>query len=122
MIKGVAQQLDKILHEYVDKVDETTDDVMHDVAVDTAQDLRATSPARKNGGAYARSWTWTKRKHVYIVHNKDHYQLTHLLNNGHVIKNKYGTYGRTRGDGHIERAEERAQITLVQYLESRLDK
>lgn len=120
MVKGVAQQLDKILHEYVEKVDEVTDDVMHDVAVETVQDLRATSP--RKSGDYARSWTWTQKGHEFIVHNKDHYRLTHLLNNGHIIRNKYGTYGRKLGDGHIERAEERSQITLVQYLESRLGK
>ena len=40
-----------------------------------------------------------------IVHNKTDYQLTHLLENGHVIRNKKGTYGRAPAHPHIKPIE-----------------
>lgn len=121
MIDGVAQQLDKILDEYADKLDETTDAIMEKVAKDTAQNLRQTSPPAGKQGQYAKSWTVTKQKHQYIVHNKKHYRLTHLLENGHVVKNQYGTYGRwTPTRKHIEPAEEKAARDLIRELESKL--
>ncbi len=117
-VEGVAQQLGSIFDEFSERLDAKTDDIMYEAARDTAKDLRETSPKGKGrkSGEYARSWTWKKDKHRYIVHNKDHYRLTHLLNNGHVIKNKYGTYGRTLGDGHIRRAEQRAIERLFRKL------
>lgn len=34
-----------------------------------------------------------------------HFRLTHLLEKGHVIRNQYGTYGRTKARPHWEPAE-----------------
>lgn len=117
-VKGVAQQLEGILDEFADRLDANTDEIMSETAKDCAQDLRETSPKGKGktSGQYAWSWTVKKNRHQYIVHNKDHYRLTHLLNNGHVIKNQYGTYGRVLGDGHIRRAEQRAIEALFRRL------
>lgn len=120
-IEGVARQLDRILHDYVEKVDETTDEIMASVAKETVAELKRTSPNRNGkGGAYARSWAVKKVKHQFIVHNKKHYRLTHLLNNGHIIRNQYGTYGRVPGDNHIGKAEERANTQLIKELEAKL--
>ena len=116
-VKGVATQLQSILDEFAERIDAETDEVMEDVVKDTAEDLRRTSPRRKPvGGDYAESWTWKKEKHRFIVHNKDHYRLTHLLEKGHVIRNKYGTYDRTNGNPHIRRAENRAIEQLFREL------
>lgn len=119
-VKGVAGQLSLILDEYAERLNARTDDIMDDVASQTAADLRNTSP--KKSGDYAKGWTVKKDKrfHTYIVHNRDHYRLTHLLNNGHVVANQFGKYGRVMGDAHIERAEGRAVTALFKKLESGL--
>lgn len=121
---SVARQLDKILDDYIETVNETTDDCMSAVAKATVKELKQTSPRRQGGGAYARSWAvknlTRQYKHLYIVHNRKHYQLTHLLEKGHVIKNQYGTYGRTNPERHIAPAEEHAQVKLIKELESKL--
>ena len=121
MIEGVAQQLDKILHDYVEKVDETTDEIMEKNAKLTVDELKRTSPKSKGHRKYANSWAVTKQDHLFIVHNKKHYRLTHLLENGHVIRNQYGTYDRWNPKSkHIEPAEENAQARVIKDLESKL--
>lgn len=120
MIDGVATQLQKIMDEYAEKVDETTDECMKEVADSTVAELKRTSPTSKGHTKYARSWTVTKKGHQYIVHNKRHYRLTHLLEHGHVIKNQYGTYGRTTPQKHIKPAEEHAQAKLIKELGQKL--
>lgn len=107
---SVTRQLEKILDDYAEKVNARSDKIMRQVSRETAQDLKATSPRRKSGGgAYAESWAVKKVKGRYVVHNKEHYRLTHLLNNDHDIYNKYGgPYGQRLGDDHIGKAERRA--------------
>ncbi len=124
-VNGVAQQLNDILDQYADKLDKRTDDIMETVSKETADDLKQTSPKRKGGkgGAYARSWTVTKdkRKHTYTVHNKKHYRLTHLLENGHAVRNQYGDYTPpVKGKPHIYEAEQRAIKKLINKLEAEL--
>lgn len=122
MVEGVSAQLNKALEDYVKKIDETTDGIMEDVAKAAAADLKKTSPKKKGkgGGKYARSWTVSKKKHQFIVHNKKYYRLTHLLENGHVIKNAYGTYGTTAPQRHIAPAQERAEQKLLDRLKKEL--
>jgi hypothetical protein len=120
MIEGVAAQLNKILDEYTEKVDETSDEIMSEVATDTADELKRTSPTKS--GNYAKSWTVKKDKksHQYIVHNKKYYRLTHLLEYGHIVKNQFGTYGRAKAEPHIKRAEENGVRNLINKLEQKL--
>lgn len=91
-----------------------------EVAKEAAEKLRSTSPKRK--GKYAKGWKVTRQKDSLIVHNATDYQLTHLLENGHVIRNKKGTYGRTTGNKHIKPVEEWAQDELPRQIMKELDK
>ena len=87
---------------------ETRDAVKRDtnaVAKECVQKLRANSPRRT--GSYASGWAVKKEGEAdFVVHNKTDYQLTHLLENGHVIRNKRGTYGRVPGTKHIKPVED----------------
>ena len=101
--KSVAVQMKQIL----DEVDENVNRVLNESARDTAEEaadkLRNTSP--RQSGAYANGWVADRKDKGWIVHNATNYQLTHLLENGHVIRNKKGTYGRTSGIKHIKPVE-----------------
>ena len=55
-----------------------------------------------------------------VVHNKTDYQLTHLLENGHVIRNKKGDWGRTRPIKHIAPVEQWANSELPEEIERAL--
>ena len=73
-----------------------------------AQLLQERSRRRKGkgGGAYARDWVSDAEVSAtgvdVTVHNRRHYQLTHLLEKGHAISNQYGSYsGHVDGDNVI---------------------
>lgn len=62
--------------------------------------------SRERTGAFKKGWTATTTTDETgtecVVHNKV-YQLTHLLEKGHVIKNQTGkVYGKVPGDGVVE--------------------
>ena len=90
--QSVSIQMEKILDEFSDKVNKVLKEAGQETSEETAEKLRMKSPIKT--GAYASGWTVKQQDGSYIVHNPAHYQLTHLLENGHVVRNKYGTYGR----------------------------
>lgn len=70
--------------------------------------------SRRRTGEYARDWASglevaTRDQGVEVtVYNRDHYQLTHLLENDHDIYNQTGKLpGTVAGDRVIERIAER---------------
>lgn len=116
----IQAELERILDKYADKVNESVDDVAGKIASDTAKDLKQTSP--RKSGKYAKGWAVKKDgSGRYIVHNKTDYQLTHLLNNGHVVANQYGTYGRTTGDNHIGKAADKYEREFIDELTNRIE-
>lgn len=120
--ESVAVQMEKILDEYNDKVKEATNSSIDSVSNESVQKLRSTSP--KKSGKYARGWGTKKERgaggiSTVIVKNKV-YQLTHLLENGHVIRNKKGTYGRVPGIKHIKPVEDWAISELPMEIERKL--
>ena len=114
--ESVEIQMTEILNEYSERVREVAEQAAEQAAKDTAKTLKNTSPKRY--GSYARSWTVKRDGDSWIVHNSKHYQLTHLLENGHVIRNKSGAYGRTNGIKHIQPAEQEG----IQNFESRIER
>lgn len=102
---SVSVQMAELLEE-IDK--ETRDSAKKNVdrvAKEAVQKLRNTSPAKT--GSYASGWGTKKQGDMdVVVYNRTDASLTHLLENGHLIKNKKGTYGRTSGIKHIKPVEE----------------
>ena len=77
--------------------------------------MKNTSPVKS--GSYAKGWGVKRLGDMdIVVHNRTDYQLTHLLENGHVIRNKKGTYGRTHGIKHIQPVEEWAVDELPRRI------
>ena len=59
---------------------------------------------------------------AWIVHNSKNYQLTHLLEDGHVVVNKHGVVGRASAHKHIEPVRDWAQEELVHQIEMKLER
>ena len=120
---NIADQLDKILSDYAGDVKGITNNAINVVSKQAVSRLKEKSP--KKTGDYSKGWT-AKKQHGLggivdiVVHNKTDYQLTHLLENGHVKKNQYGEYGRTTPKVHIKPVEEWANKELVKEIEREL--
>ena len=117
----VAAQLLDFSSETLRKISEETEKCSQDCV----KELRRTSPRRKGkgGGAYARGWTNQKETDsgrwitTCVVHNKKHYRLTHLLENGHETRDG----GRTRAFPHIKPAEERVVAEYVRRVKEAIE-
>lgn len=124
MAESISVQLGKILDEYDEHLQDVTNAVFKKEARETSNTLKSTSPKRPGGGSYAAGWSVKNQgkngKIVsLVVHNKEG-QLTHLLENGHVVRNKKGTYGRAPAYKHIAPAADRANSEVPQEIERQL--
>ena len=117
---SVAVQMKELLDEINKDVQESADKNINLISKESVQKLKNTSPVKS--GSYARGWA-VKRDGAMnaIVHNRTDYQLTHLLENGHVIRNKKGTYGRAPGIKHIAPVEQWASSELPLEIERELE-
>lgn len=118
-IDGMADAIVKELSAWSKEVVGALKEEVQAVGEDTAKELRQTSPKRR--GAYARDWsskvTYDDWQDIRVtVYNKRHYQLTHLLENGHAKVNG----GRVNGIPHISVAEENAARDLEKKVKVRI--
>lgn len=115
---SIEKELEKILGDYTEQVGEKTDQILKKVARDTVKELKSSSP--KDKGDYAKSWAVKSVKSgrltSYVVHNKKHYQLTHLLEKGHAKRNG----GRVSARVHIKPAETNGIKEAIERLEAEL--
>lgn len=120
MPKVTADELaDAVGKELGDYFDDIAEDVKNAVEVTTrecVEEIKRRSP--KRSGAYRKSWTATeifnRRGSIrFTIHNKKHYRITHLLENGHAKKNG----GRVDGIPHIAPAEQNAEKALIKRIE-----
>lgn len=105
------------------KVDIDFDDIVEKTATELAENIRQASITKLSNratGKYASSWTHGKRKDskgtYEVVYNAEHYRLTHLLEHGHVVRNKYGTYGRTAPNPIIKTEFDRIKDKFVEDM------
>lgn len=115
----LGDAIDKILTEYFDGVETESTRLVAEVATETTAKLQVTSP--KDTGKYAKGWRVKQgkkakaRNEVEIYNTR--YQLTHLLEHGH-IKVVHGTVlGFTAARPHIAQAEQEAIDRLLKGIE-----
>lgn len=101
---SITVQMTELLNDYSAEVQDVVDKQGKKVAMEGSKTLRSSSPSKS--GEYAQGWRSRKTPYGYRIHNTKKPMLTHLLENGHLIRNKWGTYGRTRPIKHIKPVEE----------------
>lgn len=104
-IDQLADAVIKEMQEYADITNDNVKKAVRKAANATKNRIAATAPERT--GAYKKSFIVTKKeeradKLVVVVHSKKHYRLTHLLEDGHALRQG----GRTKAYPHIKPAEE----------------
>ena len=127
---GISDELVEILNEFVDEEEKIIQKVFKQTAEDTKDMIKGTSPG---SGEYASGWEVKTEASgmlggdvLYTVCNPRHYQLTHVLEKGHVVKNQFGTptrpgrKKRTKAIRHIKPAEQWGNQELIERLRAKL--
>lgn len=118
-IDSLSKEISKALESYSDDISEIVENVANDVGKEAVSELKETSP--KKSGSYANGWTLKKGKssrnrYSIKIHNKTDYQLTHLLELGHVTRNG----GRTKPISHIRPVEKKYSEEYEKELEQKI--
>ena len=116
---NLASELMKALEEFSAFTDEAVDKGVSETAKDAVKKLQNAHP--QGSGQYGswdkkynKGWTVkkTKRDKTATIHNATDYQLTHLLEKGHALKNG----GRTRAFPHIAPVAEECEDALIKNI------
>lgn len=125
--KAIAETL----KEYGDECYTVLSDCVKEVADEAVEKLQAVNhfaPGRTPTGDYAKDWTEDeiqtgRLKTSRVVHNLDHYRLTHLLEKGHVSRNgTHRTFGFVKAYPHIAPVNDWANKELPQKVKEKLSK
>ena len=115
-IDDLAKEVMRGLDEYADVTTEQVKKAVRKAGNTVRKEIQQNAP--KNTGNYAKSWAVKKVRESshtleLVVHSKNRYQLTHLLEFGHCLRNG----GRTRTMPHIAPAEEEGIEQLERQIE-----
>ena len=105
-IADLTSEIENILAGYKNEIGTKAESLAKEVAQECVKELKSSSPKRTK--AYSKSWTVKElrgiygEKNRYVVHNKDHYRLTHLLEHGHITRGG----SRSKSFNHIKKAED----------------
>lgn len=115
-VNDMADVIMKGLMEYADVSAETVKNAVKKAGNTVKKEAAANAP--KKSGKYKKSFTVTKQKETaesltVVVHSKNRYQLTHLLEKGHAKRGG----GRVEGIPHIGPAEEKGIRQLTEEIE-----
>ncbi len=118
-IDDMAAEIMKGLNEYAELADVSMKKAVRRTANSVKNEISANAP--KKTGRYKKSWAVKKTKEnshtlEMTVHSKDRYQIAHLLENGHALRNG----GRVEGIPHIALAEEHGEEMLTRLIEKEL--
>lgn len=108
----LTKEIMSALREYTDDVVEKIEMSANELADKGVKMLKEKSP--KDTGEYAKSWAKKKEKDGPVIHNKEHYRRTHLLEHGHAKVDG----GRVPGIPHIGPVEKQ----LIEEYEKEIEK
>ncbi|MBH0174714.1 HK97 gp10 family phage protein [Fictibacillus sp. 23RED33] len=110
-IADLEKEIARQIKLYTTSVEEDLVEAKDEVSRDGVSLLKQNSP--EDTGDYRKGWTRKKIGQDFVIHNKTDYQLTHLLEYGHV---KAGG-GRVSPKVHIRPVEERLVDEYVKRVE-----
>ena len=117
----LSSEINKILEEWRGVTEEGVAAGLAASAEHAVNELHGANPpgsgqygswAEYNASWKASETPWAKHKASIVVHNEKKYRLTHLLENGHALKNG----GRTRPFPHIAPVAEAAERDLLDQI------
>lgn len=119
-IENMANEIMKGLIEYSDMA---TDELKKEVKITAnsiKKDIQANAPVGATG-KYSKSWSVKNQKETsfsieLVIHSKNRYQLAHLLEKGHVLRQG----GRVSARPHISPAEKKGIRELEESITRKL--
>lgn len=127
---NLDKAIEEVISEYGDDVYKVLGECVDEVTQEATKKLQDVDTFRTSGhagGPYSGDWTNetiadTRITKKEVVYNEDNYRLTHLLENGHVIKNGTGrTFGKTGKYPHIAPVSEWAEKELPQLVKRKIE-
>jgi len=127
-VDELSRTISDMLEEFEGATDEQIEQALKTTSTATLEELRnANPPGSGKWGSwkeYNKDWkvSTTKRSKykTATIHNKSHYQLTHLLERGHAITSSKGGRSKTKAYPHILQAAENAEEKFMAELEKEL--
>ncbi|MCD8196092.1 MAG: HK97 gp10 family phage protein [Lachnospiraceae bacterium] len=118
-IDEMADAINEGLEEYATLAADEMKAAVKKTAKSVKEEISANAPV--DTGAYAKSWATkataeTSNSIEMTVYSKNRYQLAHLLEKGHALRQG----GRVKAYPHIAPAEEAGETMLVQLIEKAL--
>lgn len=118
-VDALAQTVMEGLEEYAKLATEDMKEAVKKAGQEAKKDVQAGAPIKS--GAYKKNWTVkTTREDAnsmeITVHSRNRYQLAHLLEFGHALRNG----GRAKAFPHIAPAEEKAAELLEREIRQAL--
>lgn len=130
---GLQKVLNSYLTEYKEDIQEEVEELVTDVTKRAKKELRGlTKPV--NTGEYRQGWAIKlnkKSKHSYhkVIWNSSSYQLTHLLEFGHITRKgtgiKYSSPNakkKTEAIAHIRPVEQKYSLIFMEELKDKIKK
>lgn len=116
---NLQKEIAEALEDCFDDISELLEETSNEIGKEAVEEIKRISPKRYGG--YAKGWTLKKdklgkSKYCVKIHNKTHYQLTHLLEFGHATKNG----GRTKAIPHIRPVEQKYSEKFEQELKRKI--
>lgn len=118
-IQNFAKEMNRILEGYSQFAINELKETVSEAGESVKKEIRKNAPKRT--GKYKKSWQVQKMSDTrtglsVVVHSKDRYRLTHLLEYGHAKRGG----GRVRAIPHIAPAEETVRDQMMKDLENKL--
>lgn len=120
-LDSLDEEIKKELKNFNAEVINAANDSFQETAKEAAEMLKKGGPYQERTGAYTKDWAVGKRGSrtsvvTRLIYNKKHYQLTHLLENGHQSRKG----GRVKAFSHIAPVNEQLGEMVTGKIESKL--
>lgn len=124
MAKSLVAEINEALDDFYQLVRDEFEGAAQEVGEEAVRQLKSIQWKTKTGKNYSRGWRLKKERWgSYIIHNSTNYQLTHLLENGHVVVNAKGNTGkRAEAHKHIEPVYEWVQGEIEREIRQRIER
>lgn len=125
---NLTKNMEKILNDFAMETQKKLNNITEETAKKGVKELKKNSPKRRRKGkSYHKGWQYSKEKNKLnnvsvIIHNKSHYNLTHLLEKGHAIIRNGKSVGRAKAITHIKPVEIMIIDEFVKDLENEFEK